>query len=274
MALIDTLESWIADFPPLESPQRFGNRAFADWLGKLEAEAPRLMVNFLPEHLESSSSAAEELSVYFALGFGNGTRIDYGSGHELAFVAWLACLRILGVLKESDMKDIVLCIFNRYLRLIRKLQETYRLEPAGSHGVWGLDDFQFLSYYWGRYVTDIDCSTDFRSHDTLIYAAHNFLVNTITKIATKLCCISNYENRPSKDPAKVYYARRHCRILCKRVYVPRLYQAHSRGISLQMQIAIPYVHILKPYAKRLKKGRFLNTLRFYMTSLGFQPGQK
>ncbi|PVU93214.1 hypothetical protein BB559_003385 [Furculomyces boomerangus] len=90
-----------------------------------------------------------EIVPYFVNSFGNKTRIDYGSGHEMMFLILILCLSKIGVYEPKDSPGLVLIVFQRYLELVRKVQTLYKLEPAGSHGVWGLDDYQFLVYYFG-----------------------------------------------------------------------------------------------------------------------------
>lgn len=34
--LLETLDSWIDEFPPVDQPQRFGNKAFRSWFEKLQ----------------------------------------------------------------------------------------------------------------------------------------------------------------------------------------------------------------------------------------------
>jgi serine/threonine-protein phosphatase 2A activator len=85
--------------------------------------------------------------------FGSPQRLDYGTGHELSFLAFLGCLWKLNFFPRSEQgveeRGIVLGVFELYLSLIRKVIKTYTLEPAGSHGVWGLDDNSFLPYIFG-----------------------------------------------------------------------------------------------------------------------------
>ncbi|KAL0075531.1 hypothetical protein J3Q64DRAFT_1775484 [Phycomyces blakesleeanus] len=146
LEMLQTLDSWIEEFPPLDNPQRFGNKAFRLWLDKLEKCGPELLRKTLPEKLYI---AIPELHDYLLNGFGNGTRIDYGSGHELSFCAFLCGLTMLGVFEPKDYQALVTRVFVTYLELVRHIQRVYSLEPAGSHGVWGLDDHQFLPYIWG-----------------------------------------------------------------------------------------------------------------------------
>lgn len=57
--------------------------------------------------------------------FGNATRIDYGTGHENTFVAFIFCLHELGLVGEEDHKALVTRVFSKYLSIMRRLQTLY-----------------------------------------------------------------------------------------------------------------------------------------------------
>ena len=148
-SLLDVLSciSSLVDTHPAQDQgsSRFGNPAFRHFLDDLETQLPAYH-ELLDIH---DRAAISELSIYLLNAFGSKERIDYGSGHELNFITWLLCINRLSLLGEADFKDVTLLVFPAYLKLMRKIQSTYYLEPAGSHGVWGLDDYQFLPFLFG-----------------------------------------------------------------------------------------------------------------------------
>ena len=160
--LIVELETLITDAPPDVGPRRFGNVSFRKWYSLVESRIKDLLNEHVSQpalHFGSSTtpstetSAVEELQMYLLGSFGSPQRLDYGTGHELSFLAFLGGIWKLGGFATAEQgaeeRGIVLGVFQPYLNLIRQLIQTYTLEPAGSHGVWGLDDNSFLPYVFG-----------------------------------------------------------------------------------------------------------------------------
>ncbi|KAF2148864.1 Phosphotyrosyl phosphatase activator, partial [Myriangium duriaei CBS 260.36] len=157
--LVQTLGTILKDTPPEEGPRRFGNVAFRTWYAKVEERLPKLLQQALPEdvwnHVEKDQADAlkKELGSYFLGSLGSAERLDYGTGHELSFLAFLLSIWKLNGFAPSDSgqeeRGIVVGVIEPYLELVRTLIKTYTLEPAGSHGVWGLDDHSFVPFIFG-----------------------------------------------------------------------------------------------------------------------------
>ncbi|KAI1082816.1 Phosphotyrosyl phosphatase activator [Whalleya microplaca] len=146
LSILDEAEALVLSTPPEDSEgSRFGNKVFRTFLDKAKAASS----SWNQKLGLSSQETISEVETYLNQSFGNRTRIDYGSGHELNFIIWLLCLYQLKIIAKTDFKPLVLKVFARYLLLMQTIQSTYYLEPAGSHGVWGLDDYQFLPFLFG-----------------------------------------------------------------------------------------------------------------------------
>jgi serine/threonine-protein phosphatase 2A activator len=169
LRMLDKTIALVEKHPPLDTGgSRFGNAAFRDFFDDVERSLPNWHEEQLgikktmglteraegegalgEEGEEESVAAVDELSAYFLHSLGSRDRLDYGSGHELNFALWLLCLNRLSLLPPSTFSAVAALCFPRYLHLARAIQMAYYLEPAGSHGVWGLDDFQFLPFLLG-----------------------------------------------------------------------------------------------------------------------------
>lgn len=72
-----------------------------------------LLREYLPQECHP---ALVEITPYFLGGFGSGQRLDYGTGHELSFAAFLSTLFLLRLLDPA--KDSVagaLVVFPKYV---------------------------------------------------------------------------------------------------------------------------------------------------------------
>lgn len=146
LSVLDEAETLCKESPPDDQGgSRFGNKTFRLFLDKVKQRCPQWHARLGV----ADPAAAAEAATYLAQSFGNRSRIDYGSGHELNFMIWLLCLYQLRIVGRQDFAPLVLRVFARYLEVMRMVQLSYYLEPAGSHGVWGLDDYQFLPFLFG-----------------------------------------------------------------------------------------------------------------------------
>lgn len=109
--LLEKVDAIIEEAPPETVPRRFGNASFRKWYEILESRVRELLQTYLPANVlqfnakSKDVSALDEVTPYFLGGFGSSQRLDYGTGHELSFLAFLGCIWKLGGFSEGYIED-------------------------------------------------------------------------------------------------------------------------------------------------------------------------
>lgn len=111
-ALLQNIDSIIEEVPPDTGPRRFGNISFRKWYEVLETRIRNLLTSHLPKSILSFNtntgqgvSILDELTPYLLGSFGSAQRLDYGTGHELSFLAFLGCIWKLGGFTKEPSED-------------------------------------------------------------------------------------------------------------------------------------------------------------------------
>ena len=104
--LLADIEKIIDETPPDPGPRRFGNISFRKWVERVEDRSKVLLERHLPTNIlrvrvTSDTDPHHELASYLLGSFGSSQRLDYGTGHELSFLAFLGGIWKLGGFGES-----------------------------------------------------------------------------------------------------------------------------------------------------------------------------
>ncbi|KAK2962280.1 putative Serine/threonine-protein phosphatase 2A activator [Blattamonas nauphoetae] len=169
-------------FVPSTDQSRYGVKEFAYWHQYVSDNCIELLGTVIGTDRREDIL---DLANSFLDSFGNPQRLDYGTGHEQAFVFFLTGLSHIFNYSRHDFMGIGLRIFPVYMNLAHLLQKRYRLEAAGSHGHWGLDDYQFVPFLWGSAQlihTDIPTSSITNSTQVMALQQHDLFFDSLTHI--------------------------------------------------------------------------------------------
>lgn len=127
--LLNDLQRIIDEVPPDSGPRRFGNISFRRWHERVKSQSSALIELHLPPNIFLTSTTLEvgaksEIESYLLGSFGSPQRLDYGTGHELNFIAFLGCIWKLGGFENTNSRkeerSIVLGVVEPYVELYGK----------------------------------------------------------------------------------------------------------------------------------------------------------